>query len=267
MSMSKFLANLGLAKLSSALGAVLAADAKLDPKAHLQARLETLRGEVQEANALLAELQARLDKERREYEQAEEVFNRKLDIVEHLQARLTAATSDAERAELQASLDKGLTSLEAAERARNKEKAEFLKAEEIKNKAELVRDKKVQHFLEARRENGELLNAMETAKLNKKLAETDAALEARIAGLDSGSMEYDAARETIRRATREIEAEADTISMTSAALTKVDDVFKQDKHLAEAEAAVTKAALPGGGDASARLRAIQARAGRTPAAA
>ncbi|HQT76914.1 MAG TPA: hypothetical protein PLD10_07665 [Rhodopila sp.] len=255
--MLKFMSNMVSVKADQAVSAGIEALVRWDPKGASEAELRTMEQRLDELGLEVAAARSAYDRERKEYEQIQQLSNQRMAAAEQLQKQAAAATDPTRKGEVERSLATLVTMLEQMAPEIDREKSE---AEDAKGFLEMLEHayndagaklKEGRSVLEkARRDMARAAQQREMAERQAEAARRTAGLAAQTSGL---TVALRSMQETARK-----DMEAADAAASKARLLRPTSPERDDPLIAAALASAEGRRLLPAPDLAGRLAALKA---------
>jgi hypothetical protein len=228
----------------------------LDPETATEAQIDEFNKKLAVASEELAKAKVDYQKEQREAEEIAGLYNQRLKAAEILQTKLDAATSEQEKAALEASLGNLVTMIEGMTADVDREKQEAEDAKAIMDELLRFVEESAETLKHARQRLQQAQNEMKRAELEEKRAQQRAERIEVLAGIKKGGDSFNVALSAMEKKTQQARIKADGAN-TRAALLKPTEKEQGDANIKAALAEAEGKQLPSGMSASERLAALR----------
>lgn len=209
---------------------------------------------LDDATKAFVEAKADYDKEKREADEAEALYNQRLQAAETISAQLEAA-DEADKPAIEASLGKLLTTIEEHAPEVEREVQEAADAKVWMDEAQAVMKEMSDDLKNARKDLEAAKRDQETAKKQQQRAERLESRAKELAGIKKGASGLNTAAAAMRKNAEETRKKADAATL-KANLLKSSSAEQEDDNIAKAMAAASGSPAAGG-SMSDRLAALK----------
>jgi chromosome segregation ATPase len=237
MGFMGFFKNFGKVKANDIGKNIMEKVAAWDPDGASAAEIESMSERLDKITRDVAEARAAYTKEQREADEAQSLYNKRLQAAEILQKDMESSTDEAEKTEISTALNELVNELEemAPDVTREKEEADEAKAfmEELEELAKIAADK----LKTAKKSLDQAKRDMKRAKIREERANDRADQTAKLAGFKEDTDKLGSALDAMRREADKANTKAEALNMK----TKLLAPTKAEKENSRIEAALKRA--------------------------
>ena len=252
-----FLGNLFKTHVGNVMTSIQTTLVALDPETATEAQIETFSDQLKAASMELAKARMEYQKEQKEADQIQALYDQRLQAATILEGQLGAAAGDEKKtASLQKSLDTLVTMLEKMQPDVEREKREADDAKGIMDELSKFVEESAQTLREARTRLEHARAEMRRAEIEQERAEKRAKTTEVLAGIKKNSSTFNVALDAMEKKAQESRIRADAAN-TRTTLLKPSTVEEADSNISAAMAVASGKPEPGTQGLSERLAALK----------
>jgi len=253
-----FLGNLFKKHAENAVTSVQQFLVTIDPDTATEAQIGEFSDQLKEASEELAKARAEYQKEEKEAEEIEALYQKRLQAATILEQQVAEAADPGQKESVSASLEKIVTMLEQMKPDVERERRDADDAKQMMDELTAFVEESAQTLKEARSRLDHARSEMRRAELEEDRAEKRAKTAEALAGIKKGSGAFNVALDAMQKKAEEARVKADA-AMTRSRLLTPTNTEKEDANIAAALAKASGEKAPGSESISERLAALKKR--------
>ncbi|MCE5333596.1 MAG: hypothetical protein LLG06_03305 [Desulfobacteraceae bacterium] len=228
----------------------------LDPETATEAQIAEFSDQLRKASEELARARAGYQKEQKEANEIQMLYNKRLQAATILEAQAAEAADPGQKASIQASLEKMINMLESMAPDVEREKRDAEDAKQLMDELTGFVEESARALKEARSRLDHAKSEMRRAELEQQRAEKRAKTAEVLAGIKKSGGTFNVALDAMQKKADESRVKADAATTRSSLLTPTN-VEQDDTHIAAALAKASGQPEPGTQSISERLAALK----------
>jgi chromosome segregation ATPase len=251
-----FLGNLFKKHAENAVTSVQQFLVTLDPETATEAQIAEFSDQLQKASEELAKARAEYQKDEKEAEEMEALYQKRLQAATILEQQLAEAVDPVRKDSLSASVEKLVTMLEQMKPDVERERQDAEDAKQMMDELTVFVEESALALKEARAGLDRAKSEMRRAEIEKERAEKRAKTSEVLAGIKKGSGTFNVALDAMQKKAEESRIKADA-AMTRSRLLTPANAEKEDSNIAVALAKASGHTTPATESVSERLAALR----------